>query len=174
MRNYLIFRYLTSIDGAIFLVAIAVLYWQLGASRQLPAYYHSEQKTLRQNQQALRPLYAELQRELIKSRLGLPVALDNLELIMRFAMLHSQMGQGLLPDEVQGLLQAVIEVAPTQITALNLLAIDAYKKDQLSEALQYWRQILALGLERVDTPDSVALKILRQKVAELEKKLAKD
>lgn len=118
------------------------LYWRLGAAQQIPSYYSQESLQLRNNTQQLRPLYARLQRELVKDTLDLQFDLANIDLILHFAALHSQVQHGILQPEVQRLLLALLKAVPRQVKALNLLAIHAYKTRQFSQAIEYWELIL--------------------------------
>lgn len=162
-------KYLSLGIYLIFFSSIIALYSQYGSGNLLPSYYRSEQREIRQNQQLLRPMYALLQRELVKSKLNLPFALDNLDLIINFATIHAQLGQGILPAEVKALLQGVLRSVPEQVTALNLLAIDAYKRGELRMAVDYWQKILVLA--DAGSAESTAVAILRQKVAQTEAKI---
>lgn len=119
-----------------------VMYWRLGESQQIAVYYSKENIQLRNNAKQLRPLYAQLQRELVKDTLDLQFDLVNMDLILHFATLHSQLQQGILEPEVQRLLLALLKVVPKQVKALNLLAIHAYKTNQFSQAITYWELIL--------------------------------
>jgi len=67
------------------------------------------------------------------------------------------------------LLQSVLITMPGQITALNLLAVDAYKSADFSVAIDYWQQIL-----RQFTPQmrgTEAESILKEKIAQTEAKI---
>lgn len=119
-----------------------VMYWQLGETQQMSNYYSQESTQLRDNITQLRPLYLRLQRELVKDTLDLQFDLDNIDLILHFAALHSQMQQGVLQPEVQRLLLALLKAVPQQVKALNLLAIHAYKTQQFLQAIAYWELIL--------------------------------
>ena len=90
----------------------------------------------------IRPLYWRLQRELLKSKLDLELDLNNIELILHFAQAHSQSQHGILDNTVKNLLQAVLKAMPQQVTALNLLAIDAYKTENYAQAIVNWQLIL--------------------------------
>ena len=118
------------------------IYAKLGAATDLPDYYNAENVAQLQNYKHIRPLYARLQRELVKNQLDLKLDLENIDLILNFAQIHSQAQNGKLQPEVQQLLQAVLKTAPQQITALNLLAVNAYKNEQYAFAIDYWQRIL--------------------------------
>ena len=163
-------KYSTVISGFIFTCIVFVLYLHYGSLSEFRYYYRPEQIEIRKNQAILRPMYSQLQRELVKSKLNLPFALDNLDLIINFASIHSKLGDGVLPESVRQLLEGVLCTAPGQVTALNLLAIDAYKHDKLALAVKYWRQILALVSPEQDQSEHVL--ILQNKVVETEEKLA--
>jgi len=119
-----------------------IMYWRLGESQQIASYYSHESIELRNNTKQLRPLYARLQRELVKDTLDLQFDVANIDLILHFAALHSQLQQGILEPEVQRLLLALLKAVPKQVKALNLLAIHAYKTNQFSQAITYWELIL--------------------------------
>lgn len=118
------------------------LYRNLGAAAHLTDYYSFSYISERQNYKLIRPLYARMQRELVKNQLDLNFGLENLDLILNFAQIHSKAQSGVLQPEIQQLLQAVLKAAPQQITALNLLAVNAYKTEQYSQAIEYWERIL--------------------------------
>lgn len=119
-----------------------VMYWHLGESQQIRSYYSQENIQLRNDTKQIRSLYAQLQRELVKDSLNLKFDLDNVDLILHFATVHSQLQQGILEPEVQRLLLALLKALPKQVKALNLLAIHAYKTNQFAQAITYWELIL--------------------------------
>lgn len=119
-----------------------VMYWHLGAAQQMRSYYSQENIQLRNNTRQLRSLYVRLQRELVKDTLNLQFDLANIDLILHFATVHSQLQQGILEPEVQRLLLALLKAVPKQVKALNLLAVHAYKTNQFSQAIVYWELIL--------------------------------
>lgn len=153
-----------------FISTVLVLYVYYGQANNLLEYYSPAQVEVRRNYKLLRPMYANLQRELVKSQLELPFALDNLDLIIDFASISSKLGAGLLPEHVKTLLDGVLRVVPQQVMALNLLAIDAYNRDKLATAVLYWRKILAVASKNGSNSQHVA--ILKQKVLETEEKIA--
>lgn len=145
------------------------LYLHLGASQQLRAYYSKENVAQQQNYKHIRPLYSRLQRAMVKNQLDLKLDLDSVDLILNFAQLHSKAQNGILQPEVQQMLQAVLKTLPQQITALNLLAVDAYKTEQYALAIDYWQSIL-----QQFTPEmrnSEVEKILQDKIAKSRIKL---
>lgn len=148
-----------------------MLYVYYGQPNNLLEYYSPAQVELRRNYKLLRPMYANLQRELVKSKLELPFALDNLDLIIDFAAINSKLGAGRLPENVKTLLHGVLRVVPQQVTALNLLAIDAYSCEEFAMAVVYWRKILAVASIN-GSSNSEHVAILRQKVLETEEKIA--
>jgi hypothetical protein len=118
------------------------MYWRLGEPQQMASYYSYVNTQQRINTKQIRPLYSRLQRELVKDTLDLRLDLENIDLILHFAGIHSQLQQGVLQPEVQRLLLALLKAAPQQVKALNLLAVHAYKTQQFSQAIGYWRLIL--------------------------------
>lgn len=119
-----------------------VLYWKLGAAQDFFLYYR-DNNTKQQSAKLIRPLYARLQRELIKNQLNIQLDANNIELILNFAQIQAQTQQGILEPATQTLLAAVLNAIPQQVTALNLLAINAYKKGQYDQAITYWQAILS-------------------------------
>lgn len=152
-----------------FACAVLGLYVYYGQASYLAEYYSPAQMELRSNHKLLRPMYANLQRELVKSKLDLPFALDNLDLIIDFAAINSRLGQGLLPQDVKILLSGLLRAVPRQVTALNLLAIDSYNRGDFAAALVFWRKILLVANENGSNSEHVA--ILRQKIRETEEKI---
>lgn len=145
------------------------LYSRLGSAAQLPAYYDPANVAQRQNFVLLRPLYTRIQRELVKDQLDLKLDLENVDLILNFAQIHSQAQQGVLQPEIQQLLLAVLKTVPEQVTALNLLAIHAYKTSQYAQAIAYWQSILhQFTAEMRNTPLE---KILLDKIDQTRAKL---
>ncbi len=142
------------------------IYRHLGAGDRITEYYQPSTTQQLANQAEIRPLYARLQRELIKSKLNLNVANDNIDLILNFANLHAQVGEGVLPAEVQDLLLAVLKIQPQQVTALNLLAVNAYKMQRYPQAVAYWRTILQQFTPQMR--NSAAERLLTAKIAETE------
>lgn len=118
------------------------MYGHLGEPKQMISYYSIENIQLRNNAKQLRPLYARLQRELVKDNLDLQFDLANIDLILHFATLHSQLQHGVLEPEVQRLLLSLLKAVPKQVKALNLLAIHSYKTNQFLQAIAYWELIL--------------------------------
>lgn len=152
-----------------FATIVIGLYVYYGQARYLLDFYAPVQIELRQNQKLLRPMYAKLQRELVKSKLELPFALDNLDLIIDFATINSKLGSGFLPENVKSLLHGVLRTAPQQVTALNLLAVDAYNRREYANAVTLWRRILLVADEN-GASSSEHVAILKQKVLETEEK----
>jgi len=144
------------------------LYQQLGSLQQVAAYQQVQQSMPTQSYQAMRPLYTKLQRELVKEQLDLPVELENVELILNFAQIHSQAQAGVLQPEIQSLLQAVLKVVPQQVTALNLLAIHAYKTADYAQAIALWQDILRQLSPEVRNTEIAH--ILRTKIAATQRK----
>lgn len=140
-----------------------LLYWHSGAPRQMVHYYSQENTQLRNDIKKLRPLHARLQRELVKEALELNFDLNNLDLILHFATLHSQLNNGVLQPEIQRLLLALLKAAPQQVKALNLLAIHAYKTQQFSVAILYWEAILQQFTKEMKNTE--VEKILLNKIA---------
>lgn len=118
------------------------LYLKLGAAQQLSGYYAVSNMQQRDDFKKVRPLYARLQRELVKNKLNLEPELNNIELILHFAQAHSQAQQGVLDINVKNLLHAILKVMPQQVTVLNLLAVDAYKTENYARAIECWQLIL--------------------------------
>ena len=69
---------------------------------------------------------------------------------------------------MQDLLLAVLRVTPGQITALNLLAVNAYKMQRYPQAVNYWRAILAQMTPGMR--NSAAEQVLKAKISETEAK----
>src|SRR5581483_9132407 len=90
------------------------LYSRLGAGQDLPRYYSEANILQRQNYTLMRPLYARLQRELIRDQLDLKLDLESIDLILNFAQLHSQAQNGILQAEIQQILRAVLKAMPQQ------------------------------------------------------------
>lgn len=171
LSNYTVqTKVLSSIALCAFIVITPyVMYKSQGLDQELSHYYSSAQKELRDNNQQLRLLHARLQREFVKTKFDLQLDVENVDLILQFAQLHSQQQEGILQPLVQDLLQAVLKVLPKQITALNLLAVHAYKSAEYTRAVMYWQDILLQF-----TPDmrgSSAYKILNAKIIETQNKI---
>lgn len=164
LKRFLLVFALTTSLGAFCLAT----YLHLGSSDRLLEYNLAANQQQLQNQAEIRPLFARLQRELIKSKLNLKVAQANIDLIINFATMHAELGEGILPVEVQDLLLAVLKVAPQQVTVLNLLAVNAYKMQRYPQAVAYWRQILQQFTPQMR--NSPAEQVLTAKIAETEAK----
>lgn len=117
-------------------------YFKIGASKDLFEFYRPEFIAQQQMYQRVQPLYARIQQEMVKNQLNLKLDLENVELILNFAQIHSQAQDGKLQPDIQRLLHAVLQAIPQQVTALNLLAIHAYKTEQYAQAISYWQAIL--------------------------------
>jgi tetratricopeptide (TPR) repeat protein len=139
------------------------IYSKIGSGSQLRQYYSALQIAERSNYKQIRPLYARLQRELLKVELNQAVDLANVELIMYFANIHARLADGILPAEIVKLLRNVIQSRPTQVTALNLLAVNAYKTGSYNEAITYWNAILQLIPTKMHQSKEFAL--LHSKIA---------
>lgn len=121
-NSFNIWRYSFSVAIVIiFCSLVYVIYNSIGVGKQLPKFYSQQQISIRDNNKQIRPLYARLQRELLKTELNQAVDLANIDLILHFAKIHAQIGNGVLPSEIVTLLQHVIRTNPTQVTALDLL-----------------------------------------------------
>jgi len=151
------------------LIAI-FLYIIYGEWQGIPEYYSSKSRALRTNQKLLRPIYNDLQRELLKSKYGMPFNLDNLDLSLNFASVSSKLNDGALSPEIKQLLVAIIQQLPYQVTALNLLAIDSYQSGNYVAAVDYWERIIDFALK--ENLESESLDILSNKVAETRKKIS--
>lgn len=139
------------------------IYLHFGAGPHLPTYYSQFETTQRRNNAQLRPLYAKLQRELLKVKIGQSVDLANITLIIQFAGIHSKLGDGLLPNDIKTLLQNVVKTDPRQIMAWNLLAVDSYKSRNYAAAIECWQKIL---LEiPVELQNSADLRVIKDKIA---------
>lgn len=155
---------------ALFLVFVSYfLYFKFGASAHFKDYFSAHNVAQRANAKQIRPLYARIQRELVKSHLGLKLDAENVALILNFAQRHSQLEQGVLNQEVEQLLEAVLRTVPQQVTALNLLAINAYKKEQYALAIAYWQSILEQVTASMHNTDIE--KTLQNKIIETKNKL---
>ena len=158
-------RFGLSLALMLFLPSLAgLIYYNLGAGQQLPAYYSYNQHEQRTNNRQVRPLYARLQRELIKNKLNIAADLANIDLILHVANLDSKSANGILQDDIKILLERVLMAAPQQITALNLLAVHSYRSAAYKQSVDYWEKIL-----QQFTPemlDSAASKVLQAKIAE--------
>jgi cytochrome c-type biogenesis protein CcmH/NrfG len=126
----------------VLLTSAYCLYYNLGAGQQLAAFYSGKYREQRFNNKQVRPLYARLKRELIKNKLNANIDLANLDLILYFANVDSNLSGGVLQSETKQLLDRVILVAPQQITALNLLAVHAFKTAAYAQAADYWQRIV--------------------------------
>lgn len=146
-----------------------VIYKSHGQGQALLRYYSSAQKELRDNNQQLRLLHAKLQREFVKTKFDLHLDRKNVDLILQFAQLHSEQQDGLLQPLVQDLLQAVLKILPQQITALNLLAVHAYKSAEYPTAVKYWQDILVQFTPEMRT--SPSYKILKEKIIDTQNKI---
>lgn len=136
-------RIIASGSLVLLLTAFSVLiYSKIGAANHLRYIYSAENRQKQQSAKLIRPLYARLQRELIKNQLDLKLDLENIDLILNFAQIQSQAQQGILEPTTQTLLNSVLAAIPQQVTALNLLAVHAYKTENYAQAIAYWRAIL--------------------------------
>jgi hypothetical protein len=151
------------ISIAIF-VSVYVIYFKIGHSTYLTNYYTAENIELRKTYSDIRPLYARLQREMVKNQLDLNLDYENIELVLYFAQMHSQVQQGILQPVVRNLLHAVLNSIPQQVTALNLLAIDAYKTQRYTVAVDYWQAIVEQFTP--DLRNSAVEKVLLDKIQE--------
>lgn len=136
-------KQLYALFGIFFIVGIGYgLYYKFGTAAQLSSYYAKNNVEQRREFKKIRPLYAKLQRELVKNKMNLDPELSNIDLILHFAKAHSQVQSGILDKGIKNLLQSILKVLPQQVTALNLLAVDAYKTKNYSKAIEYWQLIL--------------------------------
>jgi hypothetical protein len=158
-------KYSLSLGLVIFLPIVALsFYFNLGAAAKMQTYYSTVQVAQRNNIIQIRPLYAQLQRAMLKNNLNLNIDQDNLDLILNFATLHSKQFDGVLDPDVKSLLEGVLRSVPQQITALNLLAIHAYKTQAYAQSVGYWQQILQQFTPAMQ--GSVAEKLLQNKIAQ--------
>ncbi len=146
------------------------VYWQIGAGSALSEYYSQKNREIRNNHAQIRPLYSKLQRALVKNRLDLAIDLDSVDLILHFAKVHAELKDGILDADVVNLLQAVLKVQPKQISTLNLLAVDAYKREHFAEAIRYWELILLEFPEYMR--ESHAERVLKDKIAATRKRIS--
>ncbi len=140
------------------------IYNNLGSAMQLRAYYSADSIAKQLSAQQMRPLYARLQRELVRHQFDLQLDANNVALILNFAQIQSQAQQGVLDPSTKTLLNAVLKAIPLQVTALNLLAVHAYNTAEYAVAIGYWQQIL-----QQITPDlrnTQVETVLRNKIAE--------
>lgn len=147
----------------LFTLMAYTLYAKLGQGQQLSAYYKTDMRSQRNKNLSSRAMYAKLQREVVRSQLNINVDLSNLDLILSFATAHAELNNGILSVEIQTLLDGVLKVEPRQITSLNLLAINAYKTTQYSQAIGYWQRILDQLENRAE--QSATHEILTKKIA---------
>jgi len=145
------------------------IYAALGASDSLAKYYSASAREQRANNQQMRPYYARIQRELIKSRMDLAMDPKNIDLIINFAGIHSKLAGGVLQPDIKELLESVLKAVPGQVTVLNLLAVNAYKTEDYDQAIAYWQRILAQITPQMR--DSEAENILKTKIAQTKSKL---
>lgn len=172
-RQHVIQQHIVAATGILTLLVLfsMLVYKNLGLSQDLNAYYSAATQRSLKSHALLRPLYTKLQRELVKSNANLEFDLDNAELILQFAQLQSQAQNGLLPPATQDLLHALLKAIPQQVTALNLLAVHAYKTQHYTLAIEYWQAIL-----RQFTPamrKTETYKILQNKINETRTKVSK-
>ncbi len=131
--------------GLLVLLLVTVslsLDYTIGNYNSLQLSQNAEYLATQQNTKLIRPLYANLQRDLVKYDLNIPIDIKNVDLILTFAQAESEANNGPLPKDVQKLLLAVLQAVPNQVTALNLLAVHAYKNAQFAIAIGYWQAIL--------------------------------
>lgn len=164
----------TRITATISLVLLLVslsycLYFKFGAPSYLPSYFSEHNTLQRANSKQVRHLYACIQRELVKYRLGVKLDIANVDLILNFAQIHSQAEHGILQPDVEQLLQAVLQAIPQQVTALNLLAISAYKTERYKLAISCWQSILEQFTPEMR--NTFSEKTLQNKIIESKNKL---
>ncbi len=147
------------------------IYLALGSSGHLAQFYSQATVTTQQSSKLIRPLYAVLQKNLVKYELDLPINVADVDLILSFAQAQAQSQAGVLPLEAQKLLLAVLKAVPKQITALNLLAVHAYKQEQYSEAITYWQAVLSQFTP--DLRNTEVENILKRKIQDTRRKLDK-
>jgi len=153
--------------GVVFIFSVAALYGIWGTSIKLDTYYNVEYMAQRKAHAQVRPLYAQIQAVKLANRLNLPFELKHLDLVLHYASLQSQDNQGILAADTIGLLESLLQAAPQQITALNLLAVHAYKSQQYPQAVDYWQKILEQF--PASLKNSEAEKILKKKIAHAQK-----
>lgn len=147
-----------------------LLYCKIGNAHSLVAYYSATNQAQEQSSKLIRPLYASLTRDLVKYELNLPIDINNVDLILTFAKAQSQSENGQLAPDTEKLLFGVLNIHPKQVTALNLLAINAYKKEQYATAISYWQDIL--GQCRYSNCSAEARTALRNQISQTKTRLA--
>lgn len=146
-----------------------LLYYKIGNLQCFNVYHMNQVRHKKKNSKLIQPLYAKLQRSLVKYELNIPINKQDTELILSFAQAESEANEGLLQNDVQKLLYAVLQAVPGQIRALNLLAISFYKDGSYAKAIQYWQDILQQfepGMGNMELE-----MILRKKIIETKLKL---
>lgn len=146
------------------------VYARVGYAQELQEYNISPANINRnQHFKVMRPIYASLQRNLIKYDLNLPLNSDDFPIILNYAQIHSQAAAGALNLEVRKLLLGVLRHSPKQVTALNLLAVDAYKSMQYERAINYWQAILTQFSPEMH--NSEVYNVLKTKIIDTRNKL---
>lgn len=97
-------------------------YHKLGSGAQLTEFYSPKQIEQRSNNQQMRPMYAKLQREVVKSQLNILGDKANIDLIISFAIVYAKTNGGFLQEDIRLLLENVLRQQPRQEMALRLLA----------------------------------------------------
>jgi tetratricopeptide (TPR) repeat protein len=129
-------------------VFIYGLYLNIGAPHFLPHFYTITQQNELVANARLQPLYARLQRELLKAQLNHQVDPTNEQLIVNFATMHAKQHDGILPDQVLQLLHHILKSYPNHANVLGLLAVHNYKTQNYEAAIKYWQQIILLIPEK--------------------------
>ncbi len=161
-------RFIYVASCAFFLLTFSYcMYARYGDSDILRDYYSPTKVQLRHDYTQVRPLYARLQRELVKDSLNLPLDTNNIQLILHFAQSHANAQNGILQPEVQSLLSSVLKAVPRQITALNLLAVHAYKTADYAQAVAHWQAILQQFTPEMRKTEH--FKVLQSKITETSK-----
>lgn len=120
------------------------IYYKLGSAHSLQEYYSAKQQQQRAINLRLQPLYARLQRELIKAQYNHAIDPANEQLVINFANIHAQMNDGELPEQVLTMLENILKSHPNRGNILNLLAVHHYKTKNYALAAMYWNNVLVL------------------------------
>lgn len=147
------------------------VYCAIGNVQHLNAFYSQDNIATQQSYKLIRPLYATLQRDLVKYELDLPINVNDVDLILNFAQAQAQTEAGILPPDTKKLLLAVLKAVPGQVTALNLLAVHAYNNADYEQAIAYWRQVLQQFTPNLR--NSSVERVLKDKITQTKRKLAK-
>lgn len=95
-------------------------------------------------------------------RTALSLEPTNKELMHRVLYVSSLMKQGELQLEELTLITQLLDANPNDLPALNLLAMDAYKKGNYQMALDFWEEILTLTEPQAEFERATLKKVIAQ------------